>query len=357
MKQVCGNTNLQLEDASISSRQEVFDMKILLVHDTLIPVFAYGGTERAIWALGKELAKMGHEVTFLVRPGSTCPFARVLPLDMQKPLAAQIPGDVDVVHFLFEIDEAIPKPYIITLQGNSGQPKTFDPNTVFVSRNHAERHGATAFVYNGIDLDDYGKPDVSNPRKYFHFLAKAAWRVKNVRGAIEITTRAGERLHVIGGYRLNFNMGFRLTLSPRVRFHGMLGGEEKNEVMRSSKGLIFPVLWHEPFGIAIIESLYFGCPVFATPYGSLPELLNCRAGEKSEFGFLSAKKSELVEAVKAVGDYDRQRCQDYVAEHFSALQMTKNYLKLYEQVLNGKPLHDKAPEMKEVQKEKFLPFD
>jgi glycosyltransferase involved in cell wall biosynthesis len=332
-------------------------MKILIVHDTFIPVFAYGGTERAIWALGKELAKMGHEVTFLVKEGSSCPFARVLPLDMQKPLAAQIPDDVDVAHFLFEVKEAIPKPYIITLQGNSDGPKTFDPNTVFVSRNHAERHGASVFVYNGIDLDDYGKPDTSNRRKYFHFLAKAAWRVKNVRGAIEITERAGERLDVIGGYRINFSMGFRFTLSPRVRFHGMLGGAEKNVVMQSSKGLIFPVLWHEPFGIAIVESLYFGCPVFATPYGSLPELLNLQSEGKSEFGFLSSKKAELVEAVKAAGAYDRQRCQDYVAAHFSSLQMTKNYLKLYEQVLNGRPLHDKAPEMTEMQQEKFLPFD
>lgn len=332
-------------------------MKILIVHDTTIPVFTYGGTERAIWALGKELAKMGHHITYLVKKGSSCPFARVLPLDMQQPLAAQIPDDVDVAHFLFEINEPIPKPYIVTLQGNSKGPKSFDPNTVFVSRNHAQRHGGAVFVYNGIDLDDYGKPDTTNRRKYFHFLAKAAWRVKNVRGAIEIAERAGERLHVIGGSRINFSMGFRFTLSPRVRFHGMLGGDAKNEVVQSSKGLIFPVLWHEPFGIAIVESLYFGCPVFGTPYGSLPELLQCQPNGKSEFGFLSAKKAELVEAVKAAGNYNRQRCQDYVAAHFSSLQMAKDYLRLYEQVLNGHALHEKVPKMTEIQTEKFLPLD
>jgi glycosyltransferase involved in cell wall biosynthesis len=332
-------------------------MKILIVHDTTIPVFAYGGTERAIWALGKELAKMGHDITYLVKKGSSCPFGRVLPLDMQQPLAAQIPDDIDVAHFLFEINEAIPKPYIVTLQGNSSGPKTFDPNTVFVSRNHAQRHGGAVYVYNGIDLDDYGKPDTSNRRKYFHFLAKAAWRVKNVRGAIEIAGRAGERLHVIGGYRINLSMGMRITLSPFVRFHGMLGGDAKNAVVQSSKGLLFPVLWHEPFGIAIVESLYFGCPVFGTPYGSLPELLNCQPNGQSEYGFLSSKKAELVEAVKAAETYDRQRCQDYVAANFSSLKMAKDYLRLYEQVLNGRPLHDKAPEMTEIQGEKFLPLD
>ena len=40
-----------------------------------------------------------------------------------------------------------------------------------------------------------------------------------------------------------------------------LTSSEKGEILNSSKGLVFPVLWHEPFGLAIIESLYYGCPV------------------------------------------------------------------------------------------------
>ena len=46
-----------------------------------------------------------------------------------------------------------------------------------------------------------------------------------------------------------------------------------SSLLNASRGLIFPVRWHEPFGLAVIESLYFGCPVFATPYGALPELV------------------------------------------------------------------------------------
>ena len=52
----------------------------------------------------------------------------------------------------------------------------------------------------------------------------------------------------------------------------MVGGQVKLDLLQGSRGLIFPVLWHEPFGLAVIESLYFGCPVYATPYGALPEL-------------------------------------------------------------------------------------
>ncbi|MEF9931013.1 MAG: glycosyltransferase, partial [Bacteroidales bacterium] len=53
----------------------------------------------------------------------------------------------------------------------------------------------------------------------------------------------------------------------------MIGGEQKLNILKESKGLIFPVIWNEPFGLAITESLYCGAPVFGTPYGSLPELI------------------------------------------------------------------------------------
>jgi hypothetical protein len=56
-------------------------------------------------------------------------------------------------------------------------------------------------------------------RDYSHFLGKAAWRVKNVQGAIDVIKRTRtEKLIVMGGSRLNFKMGFRLTLSSGIRF-------------------------------------------------------------------------------------------------------------------------------------------
>lgn len=343
-------------------------MKILLVNNTRIPVHLYGGTERVIWWLGKSLVRMGHEVTYLVKAGSSCPFAKVLTLHEKKPLAAQIPEDCDVVHLHFETKEELPKPHLTTLHGNISEPHTFHPNTVFISSDHARRHGGSVFVHNGLDFEDYGKPDLNNRRLYFHFLGNAAWRVKNVRGAIDLAGKAGERLHVIGGTRVNFRMGLRITLTPHVRFHGMLGGDGKNAILNASKGLIFPVLWNEPFGLAIVESLYFGCPIFGTPYGSLPELLGKKENTErkkgawngmvdafySDFGCLSVKKSELVDAIKNAESFDRRRCHEHAVEHFSADRMARDYARLYEQVLQGKPLHTEAPVLSEAPTDKFL---
>ncbi|MEO5892588.1 MAG: glycosyltransferase [Ferruginibacter sp.] len=326
-------------------------MHILIVNNSVIPALKYGGTERVIWWLGKMLVKMGHKVSYLVAKGSHCPFAEVYALDHSVPFNSQVPASVDVVHLLSGHNELPDKPYIITMQGNLNDAVELDRNIVFVSRNHANRYGSESFVYNCLDAADYGKPDLISKRQYIHFLADAAWRVKNVRGAIKIARKAAVPLHVIGGVRFNFNMGIRLTFDPNTRFHGMKGGDEKNNIINGSKGLLFPVLWHEPFGIAIIESLYFGCPVVGTPYGSLTELV------PNEVGFLSSKKDELVNAVKNIDSYDRKACHQYVMDNFTSDKMALQYLALYEKVLNGQNLNAIAPGLKQVQSEKFLPFE
>ncbi|MEO6550102.1 MAG: glycosyltransferase [Ferruginibacter sp.] len=326
-------------------------MHILIANNSVIPALKYGGTERVIWWLGKMLVKMGHTVSYLVAKGSYCPFAKVYEYNPTLPFNSQVPDSVDVLHLLTATNEKPLKPYIITLQGNISEQVELDRNTVFVSGNHASRYGSDQYVYNCIDVEDYGKPDLNNKRNYIHFLADAAWRVKNVRGAITIARKANVPLQVIGGVRFNFNMGIRLTFDTNTRFHGMKGGEEKNRIINGSKGLLFPVLWNEPFGIALIESLYFGCPVIATPYGSITELI------PQTVGFLSAKKDELIDAIKNIDSYDRKTCHNYVVENFTSDKMALQYLSLYEKVLNGASLNVISPKLQKVQVEKFLPFE
>ena len=330
-------------------------MNVLLMHHATLPVLKYGGTERVVWCLGKELARLGHQVTLLVGPGSTCPFARTLTWDPDRPLRDQVPDDVDLVHtFQVPLDmkgftEGLRQPHVVTLEGFGSRYTELDPNTVFVSRHHASRFGSECFVYNGIDWEEYGDPALSAPRTYVHFLGDAGWRVKNVKGAIRVARKAGETLHVLGGFRLNFRMGFRLTLSPGVKFHGWVGGEEKLRLLRGSKAMVFPVRWHEPFGIAITESLFYGCPVFATPYGSLPELVT------EEFGFLSDDASALAAALRDSGRYDRRRCHEYARDRFGSRPMAVAYVEKYEQVLAGRALNPVAPR-RQAQDPKMLPF-
>jgi len=324
-------------------------VRIAIAFDRQIPAVRYGGSDRIIWWLGKELIRLGHQVVYVVPQGSVCDFAEVIPYDANHRPEQQLP-EVDLVHDFGVLTGRVDVPLLFTLQGNGAPGTRFPRNTVFISRNHAERHGGSVFVYNGIDPDDYGEPDWRVPRKHLLFLALASWKVKNVRGAIRIARRAGRPLAVVGGHRLNFNMGFRLTLDPNVRFHGVIGGKRKNRIVNRSSALLFPVRWHEPFGIALIEALYFGCPVLGTPYGSLPEIVI------PEVGVLADNESELARRLANVGQFDRRRCHQYVGDEFSADLMTRRYLRLYERVLNGESLHDQAPVTPDNSDPKLLPL-
>lgn len=318
-------------------------MKILLVNNTPIPALRYGGTERVIWWLGKELVNQGHEVSYLVAPGSHCPFAKVYPYYKNKPLSEQIPADIDFVHIHFPYQGYLPKPYMCTIHGYVNPKEVFDINTSFVSRKHAEEHHSDCYVYNGLGLEDYGNVDWFIPRRHLLFLARTSLKVKNLEDALEIANDLKEKIEIIGGWRLTFN--------PRVHYQGMLGAEKKNRVLNASKALLFPVRWHEPFGLAMMEALFFGCPVFGTPNGSLPELI------KKEVGFLSNHKHEIKEALKNIETYNRKYCHQYVCDEFSSVQMTSNYLKKYEQVLNNEPLNKKAPFFGPAQSPPFLPLE
>jgi len=306
-------------------------MQILLVNNTVIPVKEYGGTERIIWWLGKELNRLGHQVSYLVAPGSSCPFAKVYALDPLKSINEQIPENIDVVHVHFPVKEEIRKPYLITFHGNYHEDDLFDINNVFVSRNHAQRNSSSIYVNNGIDPDDYGPVDFNVKRKYLLFLGYAKRPEKNLNDCITIARKTKNTLAVAGGKFKWFKW------RPWVDYKGFVGGSVKNRILQDSKALLFPIRWHEPFGLSILESLYFGSPVIGSRYGSLPDLI------KEDIGFLSNSIADMVEAVNHLERFDPKHIHQYVCENYSSNKMAQNYLKLYEKVLSGQSLNVKRP--------------
>lgn len=319
-------------------------MKIQVLSISKIPVQGYGGKERILWSLLKGLKKRGHNINLLAPAGSYCPFAdEVAVFQKNIPVEKQIDPTADIIHFDYSISKVLTeKPFISRHGGNAKYGERLAQNTVFISSNQAKRHGGEYFIYNGLDPDDYGNPELNKPRKHIHFLAKAAWKVKNLKGALEISKGAGERLEVIGGNRINLKMGIRFYTDIHARFHGIIGGDKKLSLIKESKGLLFPVLWHEPFGNAMIESMYYGCPVIGTPFGSLPELIN------SEVGFLSTSKTELVNIIKNINSFNRKHIHEYFMENFTTDILTENFLKAYERILNGEKLNKNIPVMNHI---------
>ena len=173
----------------------------------------------AYW-LAKAQAELGHEPHFLCLANSTLPFAQCHELGpIGEDLTPQIPAGMDVVQLYGTPQYRVDLPYLVNIGGNGQPGEKFDPNTIFVSESHARRHGWKKYVYNGIDLAEY--PLVSKKHAYALFLAKAKWRVKNLKGAMRISKQVGIPLKVAGGARrLVASWGGELGDSGRQRETG-----------------------------------------------------------------------------------------------------------------------------------------
>ncbi len=131
-------------------------MHIAVVSHHRLPVKGYGGTERIVVALVRGLAELGHRVTLIAQPGTKIPEATVqdVPIaQLRNPaldLGPLLPKDADVAHAHFPV-RRLPSgaPFLQTIYGNLKPGEVVPPRAVFLSRNHATRHGATAFVYAG----------------------------------------------------------------------------------------------------------------------------------------------------------------------------------------------------------------
>lgn len=321
-------------------------MKIVFQHDGVLPVLKYGGIERIIFWHMKELARLGHEVVLIGNANSQVQAhgIKLIPTSPGADWSSLVPNDTDLIHLFYNHKFKGNIPTINTIQGNGKIGEYFIKNTVFVSKKHAEIHGSKQFVYNALDLEEYPFLNAEKKWNNFLFLAKASWRVKNLAHAVAACRKSKKHLHIAGGKWWG--------LSRYIHNFGMVGGDEKLNIIRSCDALLFPVRWHEPFGIAIIEAMSQGLPVYGSPYGSLPELIT------PETGLIVKSYQELQTNLEHPPKaFDSKLIRKYIEEHFAINKHAESYLALYEKVLKGEELNSEAPTYQlSIRAEELLPF-
>jgi glycosyltransferase involved in cell wall biosynthesis len=332
-------------------------MKVVVFHNQPVPPLDYGGTERVCAWLCQGLLELGHSVTLLAPesgPGARAMGSpgwqkalggiRVLSWtrgeDSLERLKALIPPDAEVLHSMVPLPEDLERelvhargvPVVTTIHGNGKPGERFSDWAVFVSRDHARRHGSARFVWNGLDPAEFTfRP--RGGRNGFAFLSKTSWKVKNLRGAMRVCARAGVPLSIAGGDR---PLGLRLEtlLRPGWRWLGRVAGDAKAEHLASARALVFPVLWPEPFGLVVAEALFSGTPVLATPVGSLPELVPASVGKLIQWQGDRASESDWVELLREVQGgrmgWEPEACLEHATRHFHYRSMTESYLEIYQ---------------------------
>jgi glycosyltransferase involved in cell wall biosynthesis len=300
-------------------------MHIALFFWDNLPVPEYGGTQRIVVYLARGLAAGGHRVTLIAGAGSNVPEATLVPVDLRKAREADfdvrpfLPPGLDLLLACVPLRRPPDDlPWIRRLAGNWKPGTVGAPNTLYLSENHARRHGGTSWVYNGIDPADYrfrrSKDD------YDLFLGRLH-SVKGYRWAIEGAKRGRRRLLLAGGWRP--------SLSRYVRYVGKVGGTRKAELLAGARVLWMPALWDEPFGITLIEALASGTPVLGTHRGSLPEVIS------PDVGALGDSVEELVELRARLDKVEPEACLARLERHFSHHVMAEGYLRVFRHYLSS----------------------
>lgn len=290
-----------------------------------LPVSGYGGTQRAVVWLARGLAELGHEVTLIAGTGTQVSEARVVEVDLGHArgpdfdIAPFLPSGIDLLYGFAPVPGTPPVPYIRRLAGNWPSDKIAPPNTLFLSANHAARHGGRCWVYNGVDPSEFiFRPDKDG----FDLFLGRLHSVKGHRLAIEGTRRLDRRLVIAGGWRPSFPWS-------RVRYHRSVGGSRKAQLLAAARCLWMPAQWHEPFGLTLIEALVSGTPVIGTHYGSLPEIV------RPSVGGLGDSLEELVEVARNVGQVDPAACRARVERYFSHRTMAEGYVRVARHYLDS----------------------
>jgi glycosyltransferase involved in cell wall biosynthesis len=118
------------------------------------------------------------------------------------------------------------------------------------------------------------------------------------------------------------------SLDEGARWIGTVSGVEKDELLRRSRAVLFPVRWDEPGGTAACEALAAGTPVVCMARGCLPALV-----EPGVTGFLAVGEAEFGDALRRIDEIDPEKCAAAARHRFSPGVMADGYERLYAEVL------------------------
>jgi glycosyltransferase involved in cell wall biosynthesis len=329
-----------------------------------VPPSLYGGTERVVHYITEELISGGHEVTLFASGDSICSGKLISPTSkatrLDKNCADQmvshftmmemvekesknfdiIHSHIDYLHFpLIRRSKAV---YVTTIHGRLDlpelQPLYSEYNDIpLISISDSQRKPVPqanwlGTVYHGLPPNLYKFN--SNGGNYLSFVGRVSPE-KRIDRAIEIAIKSGIPIKIAAKVD-NADMEYyeakikNLLKHPLVEFLGEVGDSEKGELLGNSLGMIYPIDWPEPFGLAMIESMACGTPVIAYNNGSVSEVI-----DEGETGFIVNSIGKAIKCVENLTTIDRNNCRRTFEKRFSASRMVADYLSIYKQLVKN----------------------
>ena len=372
-------------------------MRVLQISTPFLPVSSnlrYGGSERIVYLLDKELNLRGLSAG-VVAPRDSTPESYLYPtiskslgVDgiLDKSQNSEFMGfavraehlaqsikyanelkDMDIVHIhddnILPFDFLLNKPSLITLHSDidsfwdlSLTPSLKDKKSKFVSISQNQKkiqeargHKVDYAVYNGVEENKFS---ISNSIQNYLLTLGSIQPVKGQHNAIEVAKKTGFDLIIAGNIgnknyfdeKISPNITYDLSKeedkleeylsikssSQKLVYVGPVTDEQKAPLYSYAKAFLMPIEWEEPFGLVMVESMMSGTPVIAFNRGSIPEIV------QEGTGYIVNNLEEMVEAVKNIDCFDREKIREKAIDKFGKKQMVDNYIKVYQDILNQK---------------------
>ena len=250
-------------------------------------------------------------------------------------------NEFDLIHNHFDFlpltyTGMVATPVLTTIHGFSSPKilpvyKKYNGRAFYVAISEADRSpelNYIATVHHGIDLHLFELR--RQPGDYLLFFGRIH-PDKGAKEAVEIARSFGMKLIMAG--IIQDEAYFRREVEPHVDgdsvvYVGIIGPEQRNELLGGAYALLHPLDFAEPFGLSVIESMACGTPVVAFNRGSMPEVI-----ADGRTGFLVTTTDEAISALAHVRELERVECRRWVEERFSVARMVEDYLHVYERVL------------------------
>jgi glycosyltransferase involved in cell wall biosynthesis len=329
-----------------------------------VPPKGYGGIEWVVSLEADGLAEAGHDVTLFATGDSVTKARLEYVFDVAPGSKAINDVTLDTTHTLFSLRDVRDRFEVLHVHSpfsalaaaiETGVPTvhtlhgSFTPEMIrlydlvgdrawFVAISEAQKrfHESLRYggvVYNGIDMAFYS----FNTQKedFILFLGRAAPE-KGWRRAIEAAKLAGE--HLVSAVKIahpteqeEWEKNIKPILPKDWTLLGEISQEEKVDLLRRAKAVLFPIDWPEPFGLVMTEAMACGTPVIATPRGSVPEVIV--DGVTGWIVSVENYPQEAAEKLKHLDEIDPQAGRERVQRLFSKEAMVAGYEGVFERVV------------------------
>jgi glycosyltransferase involved in cell wall biosynthesis len=336
-------------------------MRIALIAPPFIavPPNDYGGTELFVAQLAEGLKKIGVDVVVYANGDSTVNVERhwryehshwpikseteamLMEMDHTSWAVKHAARTCELIHVQSALALTYPYvsgvPTVLTLHGPNEARLTElylrHPDAYYVCISQAqckkESMPRTRVIHHGIDLTQYRVYE--HKQNYLSFIGRIA-PIKGTHIAIDVAKRTGIPLKMAGEVQPIYREYFEAKIRPEidgklVEYIGLANLETKNELLGNSMAMLFPIQWHEPFGLVMVEAMACGTPVLALPGGSVPEVV--RDGVS---GYMCRSVRQMANHAMNL-HFDPASVRRYVEENFSIERMAREYAELYREAI------------------------